>query len=107
MQMSEDFSAIGIGLKRIRRRRWVLWSVALVYLPEMLITLKLTHSGFALGVVFVIWFVFLCYAVVPVAFSLCPRCGNYFHMKGLMPVYLRRCLHCGLHICADKKGDYG
>ena len=31
----------------------------------------------------------------------CPRCGNYFHVNGMMLLYLRRCLHCQLHINAD------
>jgi hypothetical protein len=39
-----------------------------------------------------------------VCFSPCPRCGNHFHMSGFMPVWLRRCIHCRLHLRADK-GD--
>jgi len=101
--MTTELSEIGPGLARIRRRRRYLWLVSIAYVPIMWITLKWTHSNKALGVVFVIWVVFLCKAVLPVAFVFCPRCGNYFHMKGFMPLYLRRCLHCGLHINADKK----
>ena len=101
--MTTDQSRIGPGLRRIRRRRRYLWLVSLAYLPIMLITLKVTHSNRALAAVFVIWIVFLCKAVLPVAFAVCPRCGNYFHMKGFFPLYLRRCLHCGLHINADRK----
>ena len=104
--MIEDNSDIGAGLRILRRKRWVLWSVTLAYLPQMWITHKMTHSRVALGVVFSIWFAFLCYAVIPVAFAICPRCGNFFHMKGIMPLYLRKCLHCGLHICADKRGNH-
>jgi hypothetical protein len=94
---------ISSGLRRIRRRRWYLWLVSLAYVPIMWITLQWTHSNKALVVVFIIWIVFLCKAVLPVAFVLCPRCGNYFHMKGFFPLYRRRCLHCGLPINADKK----
>ena len=104
--MVEDSPGIGDELRILRKKRWVLWSVALLYLPQMWITVKLTHSNFAIYVVFVIWCVCLCYAVLPVAFAICPRCGNFFHMKGFMPRYLRRCLHCGLHICADKRGTH-
>lgn len=102
--MTTDVSEIGSGLRRIRRRRKYLWLVSLAYMPIMWITLKMTYSHQALAVVYVIWIFFLCKAVLPVAFALCPRCGNYFHMKGFFPVYLlRKCLHCGLHISADKK----
>ena len=101
--MTMDSDKIGSGLRRIRRRRLYLWLVSLAYVPIMLLTRELTHSNRALAVVFCIWIVFLCKAVLPVAFVLCPRCGNCFHMKGFFPLYLRRCLHCGLHINADKK----
>lgn len=103
--MTSDESGISSGLRRIRRRRIYLWLVSLAYVPIMLTTLELTHSNHVLAVVFVIWLIFLCRAVLPVAFVLCPRCGNRFHMKGFFPSYRRRCLHCGLHITADKKGD--
>ncbi len=101
--MTTDESRLSTGLQRIRRRRWYLWLVSLAYVPIMWITLVTTRSNRALAAVFVIWIVFLCKAVLPVAFVLCPRCGNRFHMKGFFPLYLRRCLHCGLHINADKK----
>ena len=35
----------------------------------------------------------------------CPRCGNLFHVNGLIPMYFRRCLHCGLPLNADKKKE--
>jgi hypothetical protein len=34
--------------------------------------------------------------------SKCPRCGNYFHLHGMTLLILRKCLHCQLHINADK-----
>ncbi len=82
-----------------------LWLVIISYVPMMYMTLKWTHSDKALAVVFVIWLVFLIKAVLQTAFAICPRCGNYFHIKNFHPRYLmRRCLHCGLHINADKTG---
>ena len=101
--MTMDAEKIGTGLKRVRRRRMYLWMVSLAYVPLMLTTLVLTHSNKALTAVFCIWVVFLCRAVLPVAFVLCPRCGDRFHMKGFFPYYGRSCLHCGLHINADRK----
>ncbi|HTP65606.1 MAG TPA: hypothetical protein VMJ66_09480 [Geobacteraceae bacterium] len=101
--MNVDAEKIGTGLRRIRRRRWYLWLVSLAYVPIIWMTLVLTRSNRAVAVVYCIWIVFLAKAVLPVAFVLCPRCGNRFHMKGFFPRYRRRCLHCGLHITADKK----
>ena len=101
--MMTDPSNIGSELGRIRASRMCLWLVGLSYVPMMFMTSRWTHSDTALGGVFVIWIVFLCRAVLQVAFAICPRCGNYFHIKNFFPSYLmRRCVHCGLHINADK-----
>jgi hypothetical protein len=101
--MSTDPLYTGPELGRIRDCRMCLWLVALAYVPMMLMTSKWNHSDTALGAVFVIWLAFLCRAALQVAFAICPRCGNYFHIKTLFPSYLRRrCVHCGLHINADK-----
>jgi hypothetical protein len=91
------------GLRRIRRRRCYLWMIAAAYLPLMGMTMALTHSNRALIAVYCIWVVFLAKAVLPVAFVLCPRCGKRFHMKGFFPRYGRKCVHCGIHINADKE----
>jgi len=98
-----DLYKIGIGLRMLRRRRKLLWGVVLIYAPEMWLTIRITHSNTIMLIVFCLWFVMLCNAVVLVAFTRCPRCGNYFHMQGFMVVYLRSCRHCGLYLCADKK----
>jgi hypothetical protein len=101
--MTTDSLHFGPELGRIRACRICLWLVALSYVPMMFMTFKWTHSDTALGAVFVIWLVFLCRAVLQVAFARCPRCGNYFHIKNFFPSYLQRsCVHCGLHINADK-----
>ena len=90
-------------LGKIRASRMRMWLVSLLYVPMMLMTFKLTHSDKALAVVFVIWIVFLIKAIIQVAFAICPRCGNYFHIKNIFPNYfLRGCVHCGLHLNSDK-----
>jgi len=101
--MTTDPSHTGSELERIRACRMSLWLVSLSYVPAMFMTYKWNYSDTALGAVFVIWLVFLCRSVLQVAFAICPRCGNYFHLKNFFPSYLRRsCIHCGLHINADK-----
>lgn len=103
--MAADRLIIGSELGKIRSNRMCLWLVIICYVPMIYITYKWNHSDKALAVVFVIWIVFLCKAVLQAAFVVCPRCGNYFHIKNFFPLYLRRCLHCGLHINADKKPE--
>ncbi len=85
-------------MKQLRRRRWFLWGTILVYIPAIWITLEVTHSDRAAGMVFALWISFLLVASLLAAFARCPRCGNHFHMNGFIPIYLRRCLHCGLHV---------
>jgi len=100
---TEDVSKFAPGLRKIRRRRWFLWGVILVYVPCIWLSLWLTNSDRQTGKVFAVWFLFVLVSNGLVATSKCPRCGKFFHLTGFMPLYLRRCLHCGLHITADKK----
>jgi len=102
-ESQEDFSQYVQGLRKVRQRRWYLWSVILVYLPAIWISLTLTQSDRATAKVFAVWFVLTCIASCLSAFVKCPRCGNLYHVNGVIPLYLRRCLHCGLRLNADKK----
>ncbi len=95
----------GPGLRMIRKRRWFLWAEILVYLPAMWVTMKISPTYRALGLVFMIWFILLWLAVGFSALARCPRCGNYFHMNGMTLLYLRKCLHCQLHLKADTKNS--
>ena len=88
---------------KIRRRRWLLWFVLIAYLPTMWTTQQITHSFQRSLPVFFIWLVLLILAVAVSAVARCPGCGNYFHVNGMALFYLRKCLHCQLHVCADKK----
>lgn len=98
-----DPAALSQGLKRIRRRRWLLWTVLIVYLPTMSITQKITHSFQGSLPVFFLWFLVLLAAMGFSAVARCPRCKNYFHVNGMILLYLRNCLHCQLHLNADKE----
>ncbi len=98
-----DPAEFGPGLRNIRRRRWYLWMEILIYLPGMWITMQISPTYPVLATVFAIWFILLWVVVGYSALARCPRCGNYFHMHGMTLLYLRRCLHCQLHINADRK----
>ena len=93
----------GTSLRKIRKRRLFLWGVMLVYLPVMWTTLRLTGSFNVTAAVFVVWIILLCIFATVAALARCPRCGKYFHMHGMTFLLLRKCLHCQLHINADKK----
>ena len=100
---TEDVSKFALGLSKLRRRRWFFWGVLLIYVPSIWLSLRLTNSDRQTGKVFAVWFFFLFVSSLLVAIGRCPRCGNFFHVNGFIPLFLRRCLHCGLHISADKK----
>ena len=98
-----DSAAFGAALKKVRKRRLYLWVVIIIYLPVMWTTLQLTQSYNKSAVAFVIWVILLCIAATVAALARCPGCGNYFHMHGMTLLFLRKCLHCGVHINGDKK----
>jgi hypothetical protein len=101
-EMSDNPSTHGPALAIIRRRRWYLWGLILIYMPVSVKTLQATQSYKATGIVFLVWFVLLCIAVTLTAIAKCPGCGNSFHMRNSTLAYSRKCRHCGLHLCADK-----
>jgi hypothetical protein len=100
---TEDFTAYSQGLGSIRRRRWFLWLTIIMYIPSIWVSLQLTHSDRTTFMVFVIWFAVTAYASGYAAIARCPRCKNYFHLKGVLSLYLRRCMHCDLHLNSDRK----
>ena len=93
------------GLKIIRRRRWYLWGLIALYLPLMLPLLDHGAALRTLAIVFLLWFVTVFSFALYAAVARCPRCGNYFHMHGMTLLYLRKCLHCHLHLTADKRRE--
>ncbi|MBU5637214.1 hypothetical protein KOM00_10765 [Geomonas sp. Red69] len=96
-----DPAEIARGLAVVRKRRWCLWIVLIVYLPTMYVTQKITHSFNGSMPVFFVWFAVLLGAMFYSATARCPRCRNYFHMHGMALLYLRKCLHCQLPLNAD------
>ncbi len=103
MSVPEDPREYGPVLKKIRRRRLWLWLVIAVYLPAMKLALDSPDYRFWAGLVFWSWLVLLILAVGFACVMRCPRCGKLFHTHGPTFLPLRRCLHCALHINADKR----
>lgn len=92
-----------LGLKKIRRRRLLLWTVIIAYLPAMMFALQSSNVRTWVTIAFVGWIVSLIAAVVLCCIVRCPRCGECFHTNGPTFLPFRRCLHCGLHINADNR----
>ena len=103
--MTEEKSSppeLGPGLARIRQRRWLLWASILVYIPGLLITLETGASGKIMTMLFGGWLGLLCCAVALACVVKCPRCGQSFHTNGPTFLPVRKCVHCGLPLNADK-----
>lgn len=96
-------AALARGLSKVRQRRWLLWATLIIYLPGMSLALYLQTSGSTQGKLFVGWVVLLSIAVGLATVVVCPRCGKPFHTNGPTFLPVRRCVHCRLHLCADKQ----
>jgi hypothetical protein len=100
-----DPAVIHQGLTKVRSRRWLLWGTILVYLPGLWLALQAGLSTRTLTWLFGAWVALLCVVVGMATVVKCPRCGNAFHTNGPTFLPVRKCLHCGLHVNADKKGE--
>jgi ribosomal protein S27E len=100
-----DPQELSSGLKKIRQRRWILWVTILIYVPAMMLALQSPGGWDTVIKAFIVWIVLLCIAVGMAVVVRCPDCGNCFHTHGPTFMPVRRCVHCGLHVLADKRGD--
>jgi hypothetical protein len=100
--LAHDTSTFGPALRLIRRRRKYFFGTVLGYVPALWIVHSVSPTDRAMGTVFGVWIVVLFITALLSAIAPCPRCGNYFHVNGMIILYLRKCLHCQLHITADK-----
>jgi hypothetical protein len=102
-EICKDPVVIQQGLAKVRNRRWILWAVILIYMPCLVIALEMEATGSTMGTLFIIWLVLLCVAVGLATVVKCPRCGNTYHTNGPTFLPVRKCVHCGLAVNADKK----
>ena len=94
---------LGSGLAKVRHRRWILWAAIVIYLPGLYLALELALPTGTLTKLFWAWVALLCVAVGLATVVRCPRCGNQFHTNGPTFLPVRKCVHCGLHLKADKR----
>lgn len=100
--MTTEEVNIRAGLSEIRRRRWYVWMVILVYFPSTWLTLDMTQSYRSTGIVFAVWLVFLCTTITLLAVVRCPQCGMNFHMRNATISFARTCRHCGLPLKGER-----
>lgn len=100
-----DPAVIHQGLGKVRRSRWFLWATILIYIPGLIIALQLKFSSGTMTKLFGLWVVLLCVVVGLATVVKCPRCRNPFHTNGPTFLPVRKCVHCGLHVTADKKAN--
>ena len=97
-----DPATLKLGLRIFRRRRKYFFGTVIAYMPVMWLANKVSPTFRSMAIMFGIWVVILFCTALYSALVRCPRCGQYFHMHGMSLLYLRRCLHCQLHVTADR-----
>ena len=100
--MDNNPEEYGKALRLIRRRRSFLFGVILMYVPAMWLIHGVSPALRTMLTAFGIWVLLLVTTCLMAAICRCPRCGNYFHVHGMTMLFLRKCLHCQLHINADR-----
>lgn len=78
------------------------FATVLVYVPAMWLIHSISSTYRTMFISIGSWVVVLIVTMSISAVVRCPRCGNYFHINGMTLLYLRKCLHCQLHVNADK-----
>ncbi len=97
-----DPAVISQGLAKIRKCRWLLWSSLIVYVPGLYLALQLELPRQGLTWLFGAWVALICVTVGVACVVKCPRCNKPFHTNGPTFLPVRSCVHCGLHVKADK-----
>jgi uncharacterized membrane protein YhdT len=98
-----DPAVLHQGLVKVRKSRWLLWLTIIIYVPALVIALQYHLSSGTMTKLFGLWVILLCVTVGLATVVKCPRCRKAFHTHGPTFLPVRKCVHCGLHVNADKK----
>lgn len=94
------------ALQRIRRWRLWAWIFLLSYVPMVWIVKRTTNSDLAMAPFILVWVVCFVRCISRLAFSICPRCGGFFHSVSGTPSFFNllahQCMQCGLPLKADR-----
>jgi hypothetical protein len=95
------------GLRRIRRAHLWFWIVLCVWAPILWIALRHTDQHRIVLTFTIVWGIVVLASALHVARMRCPRCGERFHSKGVIPswrplINRSRCKHCGLPLRVER-----
>ncbi|MGC9518745.1 MAG: hypothetical protein ACP5FP_03690 [Desulfuromonadaceae bacterium] len=85
-------------LKGIRKKRLFLWFVFASYIPAIVLAFTVGNGQPTAIVIAIIWLIGAGAGGAMVSFSRCPRCNQFFHMRGISTSWGRRCRHCNLKL---------
>ena len=95
----QDQQPIQAGLKRIRLLRALFKGILIAFLP---VVIAISLIGLPERTVMTIGIVVICVGIlveVVIFFSRCPKCRQYFHVRGMGgSLFTRKCLHCGIQL---------
>ena len=97
-----DPAAIHRGLGKVRSRRRLLWGTIFGYVPGLWLALQAGLGKEAMTWLFGGWVALLCLVVGMACVVKCPRCAKPFHTNGPTFLPVRKCVHCGLNVTADR-----
>lgn len=92
----QDPEVYRVRFADLRRRRWMFFGTVGIYIPMIWGVKQVAPDR--MFTAFGIWAAVMVVIMMYSALAVCPRCGNYFHMHGMTLLYLRKCLHCQLHM---------
>ncbi len=98
--LPQDTAAFDSVMRILKFRRKLFFLTVILYMPFMWAVNTVTPGLRSMSIAFACWVVVLFITALYSAVAKCPRCGHYFHMHGMSLLYLRRCLHCQLHVTA-------
>lgn len=94
----EERARFESALATLKLRRRLFFAVVILYMPFMWLVNRVSPGFNSMAVAFGIWVLLLFVAALYSALVRCPKCGKTFHLNGMSLLYLRRCLHCQMHI---------
>jgi len=101
LELSPTDPQVQDGLREIRRRRRLLWTLFLAAIPVMLLVQRVSSlfvsSETPVWIASGLWAVVLIVANAYVGQCVCPRCGHDFNRRGLLYFgSTQACLNCDL-----------
>jgi hypothetical protein len=101
--MNSDKTKWEEQLRKIKKRRMVLWFIFFSFPIVTLIFAQVTGSEKYTTICAIVWGILFIYSGSAVHLSRCPKCGEQFHSKskflfGGHNPFTKKCMNCGLEL---------